>query len=228
MTSGRRVCAGLRPLSFRASLTASKKAKSEEVRRARLDPGPSSASSQEPGPEACPMAMVSAPSEPSSSLKRPHLGGGGDNAMVPLSCPSALAGVMEKFDTEVYEKFDRAIGTMCRENLFVQILWRKLGVSTMKEMGVWEVIPRPKGEKVITPRRVDVNKKDEANPKYRSRLVARELIEAVSWRTCFGSLPAHLGDFYASMPPMSALRVLFALATSKKTPRAGRENARAS
>ena len=42
-------------------------------------------------------------------------------------------------------------------------------------MGVWGVIDRPQGEKVLATRWVDVNKCDDVEPKYRSRLVPREL-----------------------------------------------------
>ena len=52
---------------------------------------------------------------------------------------------------------------------------RREECQVIQTMGVWEPIPRPKNEKVISTRWVDVNKGDEQRPKYRSRLVAREL-----------------------------------------------------
>ena len=51
---------------------------------------------------------------------------------------------------------------------------RKEEVQVINEMGVWEVIPRPVGEKVISTRWVDINKGDEGHPKYPSWFVARE------------------------------------------------------
>ena len=45
--------------------------------------------------------------------------------------------------------------------------------EVIETMGVWEVIPRPKNEKVITTRWVDVNKGDEIKEKYRSRFVVQ-------------------------------------------------------
>ena len=45
---------------------------------------------------------------------------------------------------------------------------RKEEVQVINEMGVWEVIPRPVGEKVISTRWVDINKGDEGHPKYPS------------------------------------------------------------
>lgn len=90
---------------------------------------------------------------------------------------------------------------------------RKEECDVITSMGVWEVIDRPPGEKVITTRWVDVNKGDEIKKKYRSRLVARELKlksdipGSDSWK-----------DFFASMPPITALRMLFTLAVTGRIP----------
>jgi len=91
---------------------------------------------------------------------------------------------------------------------------RQEEVQVIKEMGVWEVIPRPVGEKVISTRWVDINKGDEDRPKYRSRFVARELKPRGSHR---GDV-VNWDEFYASMPPLSALRILFTLAVTKRFP----------
>ena len=61
-------------------------------------------------------------------------------------------------------------------------------------MGVWEVVDRPRGVKVIGTRWVDVNKGDERQPNYRSRLVAKEI------RT------GGPQEYFAVMPPLAALR----------------------
>ena len=89
---------------------------------------------------------------------------------------------------------------------------RREECQVIQTMGVWEPIPRPKNEKVISTRWVDVNKGDEQRPKYRSRLVAREL------KAKSGQSKTHWSDFFASMPPITALRILFSIAVTKKIP----------
>ena len=81
-----------------------------------------------------------------------------------------------------------------------------------RQWASWEPIPRPKNEKVISTRWVDVNKGDEQRPKYRSRLVAREL------KAKSGQSETHWSDFFASMPPITALRILSTIAVTKKIP----------
>ena len=73
----------------------------------------------------------------------------------------------------------------------------------------WEPISRPKNEKVISTRWVDVNIGDEQRPKYRSRLVAREL------KLKSGQSETHWSDFFAAI---TALRILFIIAVTKKIP----------
>ena len=51
---------------------------------------------------------------------------------------------------------------------------------------------------------------DEQRPKYGSRLVAREL------KVKSGQSETHWSDFFASMPPITALRILFTIAVTKK------------
>ena len=73
-------------------------------------------------------------------------------------------------------------------------------ISVINQMQVWEVIDRPSNEKVIPTRWVDVNKGDEKNVKYRSRLVAKEI-------KCSNGTPGSWTYFFASMPPITALRI---------------------
>ena len=190
-------------------------------------------SAQGPASEGPAAMEVSAPAEPSSSSKRPHPGGGGEEDMVLDFLLSLRTGFLasvagdphpvceEKFDTDIYEKFetsywDDVSGKPLRPELVQEA--RKKEVATINEMKVWDVIPRPSGERVITTGWVDINKKDEANPKYRSRLVARELKKRYPGGVSSDVHQPSWEDFYASMPPISALRVLFALATSKRAP----------
>ena len=166
------------------------------------------------------VAEVSASAERSSSSKRPHPGGDEDMVLdLILSLRSGyLASVAgdpypvceEQFDTDLYEKFetsywDDVSGKPLRPELVQEA--RKEEVSTIKEMGVWEVIPRPKGEKVISTRWVDINKKDEANPKYRSRLVARELKKRNPGGVSQDVHQPSWEDFYASMYQCAACAV---------------------
>ena len=142
-----------------------KKTRTEESKRPRLDPGVSSAASAQGPVPAEPEPMeVSASSEPASSSKRPYPGGrdpeGGEEEMVThlllTLCAGYLASVAgepypvceERFDTDIYDKFETSLVQEAR----------KEEVSTIREMGIWEVIPRPRGEKVITTRWVDINK----------------------------------------------------------------------
>ena len=81
---------------------------------------------------------------------------------------------------------------------------RREECQVIDAMGVWEVIDRPANERVISTRWVDVNKGDETHPKYGSRFVARELKQK--------------SDFFASMPPITALRALFTLAVTMRVP----------
>ena len=55
-------------------------------------------------------------------------------------------------------------------------------IETINTMGVWEVIPRPPGEKTIGARWIDINKGDSPHMKLRSRLVAQELKRKKDYR----------------------------------------------
>ena len=79
-------------------------------------------------------------------------------------------------------------------------------------MGVWEVIDRPANERshfhTLGGREQRGNK---THPNNRSRFVARELKQK-------GDTPSHWSDFFASMPPITALRALFTLAVTMRVP----------
>ena len=75
-------------------------------------------------------------------------------------------------------------------------------------MGVWEKIPRsqmPSGIKTIGTRWVDVNKQDEENPFYRSRLVGQEIKRGSGF-----------DEFFAAMPRLSALKMLLTIVVTFK------------
>ncbi len=82
-------------------------------------------------------------------------------------------------------------------------------LTYFKDKGVWLKRPKAEARQVtgrppITVRWVDVNKGDELNPRYRSRLVARQL-------------KAHDrsgASFFAPTPPLEALRTVLSLAAS--------------
>ena len=84
-------------------------------------------------------------------------------------------------------------------------------IRVINQMQVLEVFDRPSNEKVIATRWVDMNKGDENNVKYRSRLVANEIKRS-------NGTPGSWTDFFASMPRITALRILFTLAVTQKVP----------
>ena len=77
-------------------------------------------------------------------------------------------------------------------------------MEQFKSHQVYEKVPKEEtnksGTKLITTRWVDINKGDEEKPKYRSRLVAREL----NTRDEAG--------LFAATPPLEAKKVLFSMA----------------
>ena len=91
---------------------------------------------------------------------------------------------------------------------------RKDEVEIIESFPVWEKIPRhkmPKGVRTIGTRWVDVNKQDEENPLYRSRLVAQEVKKGSGF-----------DEFFAAMPSLSALKMLVTIAVTFQMPDAGK------
>ncbi|CAE6933232.1 RE2 [Symbiodinium sp. CCMP2592] len=86
-------------------------------------------------------------------------------------------------------------------------------IQVIKDMQVWEPIPRPPGERVIGTRWIDINKGDDLRKKLRSRLVAQELKR----KKGVNEDPSWI-EFFAAMPPLSSLRALFTLATTGRVP----------
>ena len=83
---------------------------------------------------------------------------------------------------------------------------RRDEIKIIEDMGVWEKIPRSQmqsGMKTIGTRWVDVNKQDEENPLYRSRLVGQEIKRGSGF-----------DEFFAAMPSLSALKMLLTIAVS--------------
>ena len=90
---------------------------------------------------------------------------------------------------------------------------RKHEIEIIESFPVWEKIPRhkmPKGTRTIGTRWVDVNKQDEENPLYRSRLVAQEVKKGSGF-----------DEFFAAMPSLSALKMLVTIAVTFQLPHAG-------
>ena len=79
-------------------------------------------------------------------------------------------------------------------------------IAVIKELGVWEVVDRPHDEVVYGTRWVDINKGDEDNPYYRSRLVVQEYKRKAEWA------------FFTATPPLEALRSLLICATIEELP----------
>lgn len=85
---------------------------------------------------------------------------------------------------------------------------RAAEMGHVKELGVYRKVPIKQcwdrtGKRPIAVRWVDINKGDEINPDYRSRLVAKEL------RT------NKREDLFAATPPLEAKKVLFSLAVTQ-------------
>ena len=74
-------------------------------------------------------------------------------------------------------------------------------ISVIRELGAWEVGDRPFDEVVFGTRWVDINKGDETNPFYRSRLVVQEYKRQADW------------SFFTATPPLEARRSLLICAT---------------
>ena len=84
---------------------------------------------------------------------------------------------------------------------------RREEIKYFREMGVYEKVDISEawaetGKAPIAVRWVDINKGDTANPKYRSRLVAKEFNT--------GPLP----ELYAATPPSECLRLILSLVAS--------------
>ncbi len=86
---------------------------------------------------------------------------------------------------------------------------RKLEIEFFRKMGVYRKVKRAwvkgRGEKVIGVRWIDINKGDNENPDYRSRLVAKD------FKT--GDRP----DLFAATPPLEALKMIISIAASDPT-----------
>ena len=85
---------------------------------------------------------------------------------------------------------------------------RRLEMQFFKKMKVYEKVPRweaaRKGCKVISTRWLDINKGDQANPNYRSRLVGREI-----------KTDTRL-DLFAATPPLESLRLICSICASNQ------------
>ena len=79
-------------------------------------------------------------------------------------------------------------------------------MSVIRELGVWEVIDRPRDEVVFGTPWVDINKSDEHKPFYRNRLVVQEYKRQADW------------SFFTATPPLEALRSLLICETIDELP----------
>ncbi len=103
---------------------------------------------------------------------------------------------------------DDLTGQVLRDDLVRAARLKELEYFTSK--GVWVKVPMGRarqatGRSPITVRWVDVNKGDEANPKYRSRLVARQI----------KAMDRSGQSFFAPAPPIEALRTVLSLAMTR-------------
>ena len=100
---------------------------------------------------------------------------------------------------------DDLTGQILKDELVKQA--RAVELTYFNSKGVWRKVARRRardetGKPPVSVRWVDVNKGDELNPKYRSRLVARQM-----------KVLDHSGQsFFAPAPPLEALRTVLSLA----------------
>ena len=77
---------------------------------------------------------------------------------------------------------------------------RKLEIQYAEKKPVWEKIPRSlakeKGWKIVKSRWIDINKGDDKNPNYRSRMIGKEFNDSV------------VDGLFAGTRPLEALRLL--------------------
>ena len=100
---------------------------------------------------------------------------------------------------------DDLTGQVLKDSLVMEA--RKKELDFFKSKGVWLKVPRQQafqrtGRPPISVRWVDVNKSDEVEPNYRSRLVARQLKATDTSGNCY----------FAPAPPLEALRTVLSMA----------------
>lgn len=127
---------------------------------------------------------------------------------------------------------DNGVGIVCEEAVMDKKYWDDItGVSLnpklvhearLKELeefrqkSVYKKVPLTRcfdktGRPPISVRWVDINKGDDANPNYRSRLVARQMEKS-----------GDLVDLFAATPPLEAKKMLFSMAATEHRDRQGR------
>ena len=83
---------------------------------------------------------------------------------------------------------------------------RKLEIAYADKKPVWEKILREtakgKGWKIVKSRWIDINKGDDLNPNYRSRMMGKEFNDS------------ELDGLFAATPPLEALRLLLSWAAT--------------
>ena len=93
-------------------------------------------------------------------------------------------------------------GGMLDKELMIKA--RKAEIEFFRRLGVYTKVARESWMKVVTTKWVDTNKGDDANPRYRSRLVARQL----KARDNSGA------SYFAPTPPIEAVRSVLSLAVT--------------
>ena len=131
-------------------------------------------------------------------------------------CIGMMASEDEKIDGSHVKIPEEGFSGKYRDNLTGQLLKdvlvheaRMTELQYFNQKGVWVKCPHGQARAVtgrppISVRWIDVNKGDDASPRYRSRLVARQL-----------KARDHSGEnFFAPAPPIEALRAVLSMATT--------------
>ena len=119
---------------------------------------------------------------------------------------------MKCADTGYSGKYkDDLSGQLLKDTLVQEA--RQVELRYFETKGVWMKVPRQQafartGRPPITVRWVDVNKGDDINPRYRSRLVARQM----------KATDTSGESFFAPTPPLESLRMVLSMATSSIGP----------
>ena len=135
--------------------------------------------------------------------------------MLTKGCMGVQAAVDEREDVNKLADVDKRYSGKYRDDLSGQVLRddlveaaRALELAYFEQKGVWRkrlmAEVRRQGKIPITVRWVDVNKGDDLNPRYRSRLVARQLKAADRSGT----------SYFAPTPPLESLRTILSFASS--------------
>ena len=121
--------------------------------------------------------------------------------------------IAEEEEDEQYDNWEQYFDDVSGRRLCNKMVMaaRREEILEFKRLKVYDVVPIEEsynvtGKELIKVRFVDMNKGDEQNPNYRSRLVAKEFRDGSGY-----------SELFAGMPPLEAKKLLVSLAASNLT-----------